>query len=360
MNANECAQNSAFDAKISDSSRKKTVAALLHCSGSVSWAQLADSVEVFGHEYVRNVAERDDCLLLGEMQVRELEPGLLLYRTQVVDQCDIRTSNALRPSLKLLILLDGCMQVRYGKQWLLLDATHGPRGLLVNLVQEDVFMRQWKKGRQERKLLISCSPDWLSHKGLPSSVPWLQQHLATSRWQPSRKAVALAEQLHHETEQYAEADSLRRLSWQAKAQALLVEALDSVRSKAVLENSDTDAPKAMMTPLGLSVQAYRNLVALREWMATPASDGWGLPEVARHAGMSATYLRRHFSEVAQGQSVAQFLRSQRLLRASQALERDGVSVLRAADIAGYRSVTHFAKAFRQAYGCAPSQWRTGA
>lgn len=345
------------------SAKKQRSQVLLHCSGKVSWEQLAASVQVFGHEYVRNFAERNDCLLLGDMKVYELEPGLLLYRTQVVDQCDIRTSNVLVPSLKLLVLLDGCMQVRYGKQWLLLDASQGPRGLLVNLVQQDVFMRQWQAGRPERKLLISCAPPWLAHKGLLDTVPWLQQHLALSRWQPSRKAIALAEQLHHEAEQHADADALQRLSWQAKAQALLVEALGSVRSgpqSGPLCGPQAEAPLAEGVPAGLSVQAYRNLVALREWMASPASDGLDLQAVAQHAGMSVSYLRRHFGEVAHGQSVAQFLRGQRLHRASQALEREGVSVGRAAEIAGYDSVTHFAKAFRAAYGCAPSQWRSGA
>lgn len=360
MYSNPSSEISGFRAKSSEKLLDLASCALLDCCGQVSWSQLSESVAVFGHEYVRNTAQRDACLLVGEMRIHALEPGLLLYRTQVQDQCDIRTSNALTPSLKLVVLLDGCMQVRYGKQWWLLDATHGPRGLVVNLTQEDVFMRQWQQGRQERKLLISCSPDWLQHKGLPSCMPWLQQHLAAARWQPSRKSIALAEQLHHEAEQYAQVDGLRRLSWQAKAQALLVEALDSARSKAMVQGCENLSSQALNPSPRLSVQAYRNLVALREWMATPACDGMGLDDIARHAGMSATYLRRHFADVAHGQSVAQFLRVQRLRRASQALEREGVSVLRAAEIAGYRSVTHFAKAFREAYGCAPSQWRTGA
>lgn len=360
MEAPETANTSVFPTKSAEKPRQPVAPVLMHCSGRVSWAQLADSVQVFGHEYVRNFAERDDCLLLGEMKVQSLEPGLLLYRTQVVDQCDIRTSNVLTPSLKLLILLDGCIQVRYGKQWLQLDASHGPRGLLVNLVQEDVFMRQWQAGRPERKLLISCTPQWLAHKGVLQSVPWLQLHLAQTRWQPSRKAIALAEQLHHEAEQYSDADALRRLSWQAKAQALVVEALETVRHQSISVAQGGTETVAAALPSGLSVQAYRNLVALREWMVSPVSDGMGLDDVAKHAGMSVSYLRRHFAEVAQGQSVAEFLRTQRLQRACWALEREGVSVARAADIAGYRSVTHFAKAFRQAYGCAPSQWRTGA
>ena len=322
---------------------------LMDCHGQVSWAQLEATVDVFGSEYVRNHAAASDCLLEGDMQVLELEPGLLLYRTQVVDQCDIRTSNVLHPSLKLLVLLSGRMQVRYGTQWIELDASQQPRGLLVNLTRADIFMRQWQRGRDERKLLISCSPDWLRSKGLSQSLGFLQQHLALRRWQPSRKAIVLAQQLHH----CDNPSALQCLLWQAKAQTMLVEALGSW---AMAQPDGVEAESAS----GLSVQAYRTLVALRDWLATPQSDGLGLAQIAQHAGLSASYLRRHFASVAHGQSVVEFVRSQRLRRAGVALEREGISVARAADIAGYASVTHFAKAFRQAFGCAPSQWRSGA
>lgn len=308
---------------------------------------------MFGREYVRSDAAASDDLLEGYMQVLALEPGLLLYRTQVVDQCDIRTSNVLDPSLKLLVLLSGCMQVRYGTQWVMLDATQQPRGLLVNLTRADVFMRQWQRGRQERKLLISCSPDWLQTKGLSHSVPFLQQHAALRRWQPSRKAIALAQQLHQPVPASAQMPMLQCLLWQAKAQALLVEALGNTQLETV--QAADGVPHS-----SLSAQEYCTLVALREWLVTPACDGMGLAEIAQHAGLSMSYLRRHFAVVAQGQSVVKFLRSQRLRRSGLALEREGVSVARAAEIAGFASVTHFAKAFRQAFGCAPSQWRSGA
>ncbi len=327
----------------------------------VSWQELANSAKVFGHEYVSNGVGSDaSCLLRGDMTVHELEPGLLLYRTHVMDHCDIRTSHVLNPSLKVLLLLDGCTQLRYGRDWSVLDASHGPRGLLVNLTQEDVFMRQWKTGQTERKLVLSVEPRWMEHKGILQSLPCLQQHLARSRWQPSRKSLALAEQLHHEAAQKEPPHSLQRLQWLAKAQTILEEALEIVMHRTSPQNQTEAHSIRTRQTKGLSVQAYRNLVALREWLATSASDGLSIQAISKHAGMSVSYLQRYFGEVAYGQSVVQFLRSQRLHRACLALEREGVSVARAAEIAGYASVTHFAKAFRQAYGCAPSQWRSGA
>lgn len=328
---------------------------VMDCHAEVSLQQLTDSVHVFGHDYVSNRQPQQPGLLYGQMQVWELEDGLLLYRTQVVDRCDIRTSNALRPSLKLLLLLDGCIDVSYGRQWQHLDASQQPCALLVNLAREDGFMRQWKTGRPERKLLISCSPQWLQAKGLLQAVPQLNDHLAQRRWQPSRKAIALAEQLHYEAHPGAVCNSLHKLAWQARVLELLHEGL----AQLAIDQRPGVAPALADSSAAVSLSGHQRLCGLREWLASSAGDGLGMAEIAQSAGMSVSYLQRHFPQVANGLSVAGFLRIQRLQRARRALEEQGVSVAAAAEVAGYASATHFAKAFRQVYGCAPSQWGAG-
>ena len=180
-------------------------------------------------------------------------------------------------------------------------------------------------------------------------------------WRPSKKAIALAEQLHHDTLQPDRCGALQRLAWQTKVQALLHEALSLARQRQHATPEGTPAHDQVTPPgAGLPVQTYRRLVALREWMASPACDCQDVDALARHAGMSRTTLQRHFPAVAQGMTVAAYGRQQRLLRAREVMEREGASVARAAELAGFASVTHFAKAFRHAYGCAPSKWRTGA
>ena len=170
--------------------------------------------------------------------------------------------------------------------------------------------------------------------------------------------MATAAQLHHEAGQGAATQPLQVMGWQAKALALLYEALSQLPAEAV----ETFSPTAQKVSVhdrqtDLPLSAYRRLASLRDWMASGASQGLTAADIARHAGMSVSYLHRHFPHVAQGQTVAAFLRQARLQRARQALEQDGASVAQAAERAGYASVTHFAKAFRIAYGCAPSQWR---
>lgn len=54
------------------------------------------------------------------------------------------------------------------------------------------------------------------------------------------------------------------------------------------------------------------------------------------------------------QSLGRFVRQQRLQRARTALEQGRLSVAQAAQLAGYRSSTHFSAAFRQCFGLKPS------
>ena len=101
------------------------------------------------------------------------------------------------------------------------------------------------------------------------------------------------------------------------------------------------------------------LTALRDWLKTPAADGLDAAAIARHAGMSEAHLQRHFPAVAGGLTPARYVRAQRLLRARLALEEGRASVAQAAQMAGYRSATHFAAVFRQHFGLLPSLCKGG-
>ena len=68
-----------------------------------------------------------------------------------------------------------CATAHSGLIW-----TRVPQALLLNLVRDDCFMRQWQTGRAERTLVISCTPDMLRAKGLLRLLTFLEQYL---RWQ---------------------------------------------------------------------------------------------------------------------------------------------------------------------------------
>ncbi len=77
-----------------------------------------------------------------------------------------------------------------------------------------------------------------------------------------------------------------------------------------------------------------------------------LEMLAAEAGCGAFHLSRTFSQHT-GRTVPQYLRQLRLERAAQLLRAGRCNVTEAAVEVGYSSLSHFSKAFWEAYGCCP-------
>jgi AraC-like DNA-binding protein len=82
-------------------------------------------------------------------------------------------------------------------------------------------------------------------------------------------------------------------------------------------------------------------------------EAHGLEQLARQFGLNAFKLKRGFREV-YGEPVFGYLRRKRMERGMEML-LDGATVLEAADAVGYANPSHFARAFREVHGVAPSQ-----
>ena len=83
-------------------------------------------------------------------------------------------------------------------------------------------------------------------------------------------------------------------------------------------------------------------------LANPPS----LEMLATEVGCGAFHLSRTFS-LQTGRTVPQYLRQLRLERAAQLLREGRRNVTEAATEVGYSSLSHFSKAFWEAYGCCP-------
>jgi len=88
-------------------------------------------------------------------------------------------------------------------------------------------MRQWREGRRERKLVLTLSPEWLQAAGIAQGTmqDFLGRHLAHVAWQPSARALAIADQLHRGRTLPAH---LQRLWHHSRCLDLVLEALASV------------------------------------------------------------------------------------------------------------------------------------
>lgn len=285
-------------------------------------------------------------VLRGSVDTQELRPGLVLYRTLVQDLCSMRTSNLLHPGLKLCMLLSGRSELAYGSRHFELGpgAAQG-EAALVSLAEPDRFVREWRRGRSERKVTLTLRPEWVMAAGIEDAAVqrFCRQHLAVAPWRPSARALALADQLSSPPPL---APGLQRLWLESRCLDIVVEALGSV----------TQPSASAWSVPGLDARNHRRLRALRDFLDSGAADGLTLGAIARQVGMSAAHLQRHFPQVA-GSSVIDYLRRRRLLRARDALERGEADVAAAAQLAGYTSAANFATAFRRQFGITPRQAR---
>lgn len=74
------------------------------------------------------------------------------------------------------------------------------------------------------------------------------------------------------------------------------------------------------------------------------------------AGFSVPHLHRVFSACL-GESMARYIRRERMKRAGQKLRMGAVDITEVALAAGYQTHAAFGKAFKQAYGLSPSAFR---
>ena len=94
------------------------------------------------------------------------------------------------------------------------------------------------------------------------------------------------------------------------------------------------------------------------WIARNPGERITVEGLARRAKMTPRQLRGAFRGIL-GTSVTAFVRLQRLAAARRLLETTSDSVSDVAQACGFYDHSHFANAFRRAYGRSPGAWRAG-
>jgi AraC-like DNA-binding protein len=95
---------------------------------------------------------------------------------------------------------------------------------------------------------------------------------------------------------------------------------------------------------------------VREFVFGHLADDLSVDAIAKEMGCSGSYLRERFREEA-GISLGHFVRSVRLVQATQLLREGSLGVGEIAQQCGFGSFTTFSRAFSQVYGMSPSEYR---
>ena len=115
---------------------------------------------------------------------------------------------------------------------------------------------------------------------------------------------------------------------------------------------DADAPACEA-----SGSTRRLIGRTKEYVAAHLSDSFRLGDVARTVGASAAYLTDVFRRF-EGLPLHRYALRLRLSRALAELSHANDLTDLALDL-GFSSHSHFSSAFRRAFGCTPSEFRTG-
>lgn len=293
----------------------------------------------------RAAAEDDNPpLMSGRFAVSRLREGLYLHCTDIEHLRDMHTRFETRDGgLKIMLKLEGSADVRFGSKPLGLDAGQGrdaqPCGAVLALARPENFERRARGGTRERMVVITLTPAWLE----ASQLDELQRraHLELSPWRPSSRAIALAEQLIRPD---AYSGHLLALFQESRTLELVGEAL------ARTANRDETLP-ADLRPTEL-----RRVVRLRTLLESGELDQFTMSDIAQELGCNANTLQQQFRQTF-GKTIFDYQRECRLQRAAEALERHGISVAQAAEIAGYSSQANFSTAFRRRFSLTPKQFR---
>lgn len=324
-----------------------TAAESVHPERFIGAVELNRHAAHLGRDYQTRVAD-DSPPLEGRFGVDALPGGLVLRHASVRNRQDMCSRLQLCPGLKLIFVLGGEVDVRFGDRAL----PTGPGesyAYAVHLHETTAFERHARHGQSEHSLTLTVPHEWLRQRlvtlgdGRSGTRLPIRAHLCMQPWQPSAALRSSALALIASDSDGAGAGPARRLRSEALALAMVAEALPAL----------LDTPATQEPPQPIDARRLRRM---RDLVEHPDGAALTVDALAREAGMSRSSLQRHF-HTCYGMSVQKFLRERRLQIADRALREDGASVVRAAELAGYSSAANFATAYRRVYGVRPSEHR---
>jgi AraC-like DNA-binding protein len=296
------------------------------------------------HRLLAPAIAKTSPLMQGDFSFNRVRDGMTLHCTDIVHLHDMRTQFVIREKcIKIMLKIEGNARVVMGDETLQLDAGEGvdatPQAVVVSINKPVNFERYSRAGSRQRMVVLTLTKAWLQAAGFEADL--FKDELAIHNWQPTPRDIAIAEQLIHPV---SGEGPLQMLHQECRALELIVHALSQM------------LPAEPAAPVDMSTTAYQRVLRLQALLDSGEADQLDMRTIARTIGCNANTLQQQFRQI-RGQTIFDYLRQSRLERAAHALRDDGVSVTRAAEIAGYSSQANFSTAFHRHFGTLPKHYR---
>lgn len=307
-------------------------------TANLYWQHNENQSSLWGESAIQPVLE-------GVFLERELRPGLFLHATHVDYHCGVSGAGHLSAGLKLIIMLQGRIGIRFDHAHLALGGVAHNCLLLRPRMQDSStqipFRREVMQSGPQKQVVLTVSAEWLAQAGLDQIVANSEQKQLTAQELTIHHRAASTQMLQiatHLLHSASDRNPLNALQQESQALALLANALQA-------PDSQTVCP--------LNSRAQQRIKMLLDLLHSDLSVDWTLLTLAKQLGSNPTTLQTHFRQVT-GYSIANYLRRLRLQQAYEQIQ-EGISVTDAAFNAGYNSSANFATAFKRVHGISPLQ-----
>ncbi len=293
-------------------------------------------------------------LMSGRMSFSDTPSFLDIHTSDTMEMKDAVASYEVGAAVKVAIVLKGRLQADFDGVPIDLDARDHPVGFIWAVPRPSMVRRYIHKGSEISKVMISAHYDWVVQQLLGKSparyreiMDFFTSGTSVRSWQPSRRVLALADQLIYP---HASDPIVRELYEESRGLEILAEALSAIQSS----TANTLVAQEVSEPDALD-RHYRAR-EIRNYILESAPDQQTLSTIATAIGISVASMQRIFKD-AYGMTVKDFIRESRLVAARDAMEKDGITIAQAAWMAGYKSPANFATAFKRVFGITPSEAR---
>lgn len=243
-----------------------------------------------------------------------------------------------RSFLQIAFVASGSLLIRQAEQterscqtgdWILIKPAQAP--LTFRSLEPAQLL--WIGFDQQASQGLTGFSDTLSPQLIDSTTPHLSNHTSNGR------LLAIAQELAA-----LEGDNTR--------ERLLIEA-KSLEWLALILDQPVFSPCRAITPLRDSREANA-LTAAARLMEERFSEDHSIANLSRAVHLNEFKLKRGFKEH-YGTTIFGYLRQIRMEKAREMLRQPNASVIETANAVGYSNPSHFARAFKQAFGINPSE-----
>lgn len=284
---------------------------------------------------------------------------------ELVDSNIVSTAHS---AILITILLEGKLTFSYDDLEFDLDASDGPRGVVVNLAKPANFRRSLIQGNKINKINILIKPQWVEPRISDhcSSKSFLDSHKAFYDLQINADIVQLTRSL---TSQATPINFQDKLVVETLTQQLLAQTLSQMPIQCCHQcTSDDSHTNTESTDPVIASHNTNSSVNLDMASTSKSFDAkiediisyieinldqqLSLESIASKFSMSISNLQRRFKQ-SYNLTINGYIRYRRLDIARQHLERGLVSITEAAYEAGYQHPSNFTSAFKKTFGVPP-------